>query len=216
MNTRIYKIRIPALLCSIIGIIMIIGYYFDDPLLNKFDTFTRIILISMGQFAIVIGTVNLLRVHITKISRKKEGRLYSTALIVSMLSIMVPGIFFGSSHPWFITIYNTIYVPLNSTTFALLAFFIASAAYRAFIARNVETTLMLVTGCIIMLAKVSVGELIWSGLPALGDWFLNVPNTAGMRAIQICVAIGFVATAIRILLGYDKTYMGVREEKEKT
>lgn len=216
MSARVYKVRIPALLCFIIGIIMIVGYYFDDPTLNKFDTVTRTILVSMGQFAIAIGTISLLRAHITRVSRKKEGWVYSIALIVSMLSIMVTGILLGSNHPWFITLYNNIYVPLNSTTFALLAFFMASAAYRAFIARNVEATLMLVTGGIMMMARVSAGEIMWSGLPALGDWFLNVPNTAGMRAIQICVSIGSVATAIKILLGYDKTYMGIRGGKEKT
>lgn len=216
MSARVYKVRIPVLLCFIIGMTMIVGYYFDDPTLNKFNTVTRTILVSMGQFAIAIGTISLLRAHITKVSRKKEGWVYSIALIVSMLSIMVTGILLGSSHSWFITLYNNIYVPLNSTTFALLAFFMASAAYKAFIARNVEATLMLVTGCIMMMARVSAGEIIWSGLPALGDWFLNVPNTAGMRAIQICVSIGSVATAIKILLGYDKTYMGIRGGKEKT
>jgi hypothetical protein len=39
-------------------------------------------------------------------------------------------------------------------------------------------------------------------------WIMEVPNTAGTRAITIGIALGVVATSLRILLGVDRSYLG--------
>ena len=116
-------------------------------------------------------------------------------------------------------LYEFIFKPLLQTTFAILAFYVASAAFRAFRARNAESVLLLVTAFIILLGRTFVGAYVTADVPTSGffsffridemtGWIMSVMNTAGNRAIMIGVALGIVATSLRIMLGIDRSYLG--------
>jgi hypothetical protein len=105
-------------------------------------------------------------------------------------------------------VYNELYVHMDMTIFSLLAFFIASAAYRAFRLRSLEASVLLIVGSLMLLGRAPVGGAIWEGFPAIAEWLLNVPNTAGNRAITIGIAIGAISLAIRQLLGVERGYLG--------
>ena len=109
--------------------------------------------------------------------------------------------------------------PLQSTMFALLAFYVASAAFRAFRARNVESVLLLGTAFLILLGRTVLGTWLTAGLPQQGFWsFFTISNlttwvmqvftTAGTRAIMIGVALGIASTSLKVLLGIDRSYLG--------
>jgi len=108
----------------------------------------------------------------------------------------------------FFFLYKYVYAPMAGTMFSLLAFFVASAAYRAFKARTKEATLLLVAAFLVMLGRVSIGEAIWPKFGDIAGWIMNVPQTAGQRAIQIGAALGLVSSSLRILLGLEQSYLG--------
>jgi len=89
-----------------------------------------------------------------------------------------------------------------------LAFFIASAAYRGFRVRNVESVLLLAAAVIVMIGRVPIGKMIFPYSPEVADWILRVPSMAARRGIFIGIGLGSIATALRVIVGIERTYLG--------
>jgi hypothetical protein len=106
----------------------------------------------------------------------------------------------------------------------MLAFYVASAAFRAFRAKNLEAILLLGTAFIVLLGRTFAGVALtswidpqkWSGfkyftglrIENLTVYIMSVFNTAGSRAIMIGIALGIVAASLKILLAIDRSYLG--------
>jgi hypothetical protein len=112
-------------------------------------------------------------------------------------------------------LFNGLYGPLQAATFSLLAFYIASAAYRAFRIRSAEAGLMMAAAFIVMLGQVPFGRWLTSWLPAagplasfrlevLGDYVLTWLNTPAQRAIAFGVAVGALAMSLRLWLSLER------------
>lgn len=115
-----------------------------------------------------------------------------------------------SIYDWF---FNYLDAPMMSTMFAMLAFYISSAAFRAFRARNTEATLLLITAVLVMLWRVPMGEIflksIHQDLPQyINTYIMGGANLAVQRGIIIGAALGAAAMSLRIILGIERTYMG--------
>ena len=105
--------------------------------------------------------------------------------------------------------FDNILVSLHATMFSLLAFFIASAAYRAFRARNVMATLLLIAALVVMSRfNPYLEPLFGEKVNRLSNWLMNVPNLAAQRAIVMGIGLGMVATALKVVLGIERNYMG--------
>lgn len=160
-------------------------------------------------FALILGSISLWESHAKKVRARAEGWGFSVVTLTALLAITALGVWKGVAENSPVgTIYNAVNAPLASTMFSLLAFVIASAAFRAFRARSVEATLLLITAIVMMIGRVSIGELISPHLPGVTEWLLDVPNLAAKRAIAIGVGLGAVSTALKIILGIEQSYLG--------
>jgi hypothetical protein len=113
----------------------------------------------------------------------------------------------GLSNPMFRIFFDYVMMPILATMFALLAFFIASAAYRAFRARNLLATLLLLAALLVMCRFNPYLPGI-DFIAKASNWLMNVPNLAAQRAIVMGVGLGMVATALKVILGIERGYMG--------
>jgi len=208
--------RLPAILVFVAGTVMAALYYSPHPaaeaVYEESSRWVRII----ANCALLLGVASLLSNHWRKIRRRGKDAGYSVVLFVSFLTILLLGLWkgieSGSPADW---IFQNVKVPLESTMFALLAFFIASAAYRAFRARSGAATVMLVTAVVMMIGRIPFGAVIPSpvkgGDPVLfqaAEWLLAVPTNAAKRAILLGVAVSTVITSLRIIAGLERSYFG--------
>jgi hypothetical protein len=112
----------------------------------------------------------------------------------------------GPQQPLVQALFERVQAPLQSSVFALLAFYMAFAAYRALRVQNLDTLLMVGAGLAVLVGQVPLARDVWAPLPAIKDWILEVPATAGARGIVIGVALGTVVTGMRVLLGVDRPH----------
>lgn len=233
---------IPLLIASISGIVLILSFFVPEitPTIRP-QTWGETVngwFTVLAAMAYVLGAANLAKIHLKKISDRKPGWGFSAVTLIAFFGTLAVGLFkLGSfpspqfpNTPWaaaydeegtfFWWIYEYAMNPLMATIFAILAFFVASAAFRAFRAKNVEATLLLATAFIILLGRTYAGSVLTDWLP---DWLsgLRLGNlsvtigqvflTAGNRAIMIGIALGVAATSLKIILGMDRSYIGSSE-----
>ncbi len=201
------KRSIPMAIAIAIGSLMLVDFFFDERHINALGGFFVESVVIIVAFALLLGLVNVLRVHVRKISRREEGWIYSIALLAVAVVVLVAGI--PGSDTRFVTwIFDNVLFPLKAATFSLLAFFVATAAYRGFRLRSLESFAFMVAAIMVLLGQVPVGRYLSELVPAAKDWLLAVPATAGARGIIIGVALGTIATGVRVLVGIDRPYGG--------
>ncbi|MBT4504634.1 MAG: hypothetical protein HOC74_43310 [Gemmatimonadetes bacterium] len=228
------KRTVPFLIASIAGFVLIFAYFI--PYAEGWGESVSIWFDVLAAIAFILGGGNLLKVHIKKISKQEAGWAYSGITVAAFAITLFVGLTKLGAHPnaqfpdashWtgqyrevgtsFWWIYQYAFVPLTATIFSLLAFYVASAAFRAFRARNTEAILLLGTAVIILLGRTFAGVYLTGWLPDevaglrienLTVDIMRVFNTAGNRAIMIGIALGTASVSLKILLGVDRSYLG--------
>ena len=212
------KREIPLLITATIGSFMILSFFVPHQLVSVPSDFLQQSVIIVLAFSYFLGGANLLRINFDGIYKRQPGWIYKVVLIAAMLSTVIIGAIEG---PGFLNagtrskwIYDNMYSPMQATMFSLLAFFIASAAFRAFRIRTVEAGLLAAAALIVMLGRVPLGNLATQWLPehyrlqAVQEWIMEVPQNAAKRAILIGAALGVMATGLRVILGIERSYLG--------
>ncbi len=234
------KRTIPLLITALGGFVLIASYFI--PPTQSWGENVSIWFDILSSIAFVLGGANLLMSHLKSVSDRQSGWGYSVVVLVSFVGTLFIGLGKIGVRPspdfpnmgwsgyyremgsgfWFIYQYG--YTPLTATLFAMLAFYVASAAFRAFRAKNVEAALLLGTAFIVLLGRTFAGVALtswidptkWSGfkyftglkIENLTVLIMSVFNTAGNRAIMIGIALGTVAASLKILISYDRSYLG--------
>ncbi len=205
------RLQIPLTIILVMGIFTLVTSFIPAKPIADVNQMFRNWYIGIITFFIFLGTFNLARSNAEKI--KKQGRDWQYSIILlAFLGIML---FFGfyrgrasteEGQP-FMYLYFNVQFPLESTMYSLLAFFVTSASFRAFRARNKEALCLLLAAVVIMLGRVPVGTAIWKGFPTVTEWIMNYPNAAAKRGIRLGIDLGLISMALRMILGIERSYM---------
>jgi hypothetical protein len=229
---------VPVAIASLVGFLMIVAYF--SPFLLPWRQMAEDWYAIIAAIAMVYGGISLCIHHLKKISDREAGWGFSAVTVLAFSVTVIAGLLKLGVVPesvnhldkaWSgrfqqeggVLWWNFQYLlsPIVSTMFALLAFYVASAAFRAFRAKNIEAILLLVTALIVLMGQTKDREITSFFFPNPTDGsrpYVPIADvtefirktfvTAGQRAIIIGVALGVMATSLRVLLGLDSNYLG--------
>ncbi|MCB0323890.1 MAG: hypothetical protein KDD69_09965 [Bdellovibrionales bacterium] len=107
---------------------------------------------------------------------------------------------------------ESFFFPLGAAMFSLLAFYIATAAYRSFRIRSAEALIMMIAAVVVTLGQIPHGPLyVWQGLPGARLWMLENLSTPAFRAIFFGSAIAGLAMAVRMWLSLERSPLATEE-----
>jgi len=226
-----WKIRLPLILTFFVGLVPIVTFFLTTrvPGVSFIRDHVEQYMVIIAGFALLLGVVNVVQGNIKKIEQRKPGWPFSISLLAGLITMGVFGILSGmkvgpfqgilaapdGSMTPFYWMTKNLFNPLQAAMFSLLAFYIASAAFRAFRVRNIDATILIVAAFFVMLGRTPMGEYIFGWLPGgetwmpkMTDWIMAVPNAAAQRGIIIGAALGAASLSLRVILGIERSYLG--------
>jgi len=226
------KRLVPRVITSFVGILLIATAFGARPdaggrgpwPVRAFDYVDRNFSIwfnILAVFAFILGGARLLKSQLAKVLQRRPDWPYSVVTLVSFVAVLVVGLLklggatglqgeVTAPDAWFTIVFAALYEPLMATLKALLAFFVVSAAYRAFRLRSREATVLLAAAAVVLLGSTPAGVWLSGSLserlrvPRIDElslWIMSVPNVAGQRAVLIGIAVGVAGLTLRVLAG---------------
>src|SRR5262252_6082529 len=191
------KREFPLLITAGVGLFMILSFFVPHQAVSVPADFLQQCAIIVVAFGYVLGGANVLKLNADQVYRRAPGWPYKLVLVVSLIATVAIGLSEGRGFldpgmrsKW---IYDNLYAPMSATMFALLAFYIASAAFRAFRIRTLEAGLLAAAALIVMMGRVPLGNVLtdwlfglkWLPIPGLAhdlhlstiqEWIMDVPQ----------------------------------------
>lgn len=216
--SQIYKREVVYAFTGLVTVLMFVEYFFFVETWSLAETI-RTWSIIVYNISLGLGAIQLLRQHTLNLQRKRTNYGFSAIILIAFTIMFLTGMagYISTGQQTSNQIYNwlfiNVYTPLGATLYPITGFYIFSAAYRAFRARNIDAALMLIAGCFVILSNAPVGEAIWPGFATIGEWFRFTGQVPGMRTFSLVGALGMMAYGFRALLGKERGfYAGGGEE----
>ncbi len=194
----------------------------------------------LGGFLIGLGVYSLLRIHLSKLVKQQKDWFFSAVLVGSMVLMLAvgfmnwrttlqdPDLMFSpdrwtSVNRWFNLLFDGMMQQMDAAMFSLVAFYIMSAAYRAFRVRSFESTILLGSALIVILSLIGLVVTAWDNailsrfdsqfannftLTTMAGWLKTNIQTSGLRALDFGLGAGLLAVSLRIWLSLDKGAVG--------
>jgi hypothetical protein len=201
--------RLAQVVCGSFGVLLFLLFFSDHQTaraiyLKVVNDYWQIVF----AFTLVVGVIGFVRINLKGIAERDDRPFRIVALIglfAMPIFALIWGVKAGTPFMW---TFEHVQVPMQSTVFALLAFFVASASLRGFRARSLQASVLLLAALIALIARSDVGDALWSGVPVISDWIRSNPSMAARRAILIGIGLGSLTTSLRVIVGIERTWLG--------
>lgn len=198
-----------------VGLIVLVGYFL--PVAGGVRFYLLRTGMVLSAVALLVGVINLLSVHFKKITAQEKGVGYSFALIVSLVVTLAVGILdmvraYQTGSPifeWSNWIFTYIQLPVETSLMAVIAVSLTFAATQLLRRKlNTFTVVFFASLCLVLLGTIPFITAIIPAFDKIRAWIIQIPAMAGARGLLLGIALGTIATGIRILTGSDRPYGG--------
>jgi hypothetical protein len=208
-----------------------VGFWLEDAVavVGNFSNILTAFLLGLGIYSVA-------RIHFGRLAKMQKDWLYSAVLIFFMILMIVYGYWdyairkgpegpgmdvqtnWGHAQYGRDFLFNGLFQQMNAAMFSMIAFYILSAAYRAFRVRSIEATILLAAALIVMLSLMGAVTYLWDmqtkgisqnlTLTEIAGWIRGNVETPGLRGISFGISIGALAMGLRLWLSLERTGAG--------
>ena len=175
-----------------------------SPSLRLLTTHLYRTVIYFGAFAVILGTLNILWLHLQRIRRGERGWANSIVLLLTAVIVIAAGVLdpAGAQSVLVEWIFDSLIFPGQATLFALLAFFMVSAAFRFLRIGRPGAGWLLAGALVILLIQMpATNRSLPAGAGKIGDWLLNVPVMATLRGAILGSSLALLLAGLRFVTG---------------
>jgi hypothetical protein len=213
------------------------GSFFLDDVVNTVGDFATI----LTGFLLGLGIYSLVRIHALRVIKRHRDAFFSSVLLISIVVIAILGFSdwyqqldparaslladqanWGFSQRAKDILFDGLLQEMDAAFFSIIAFYILSAAYRAFRIRSIEATILLATALIVMLSLMGAVEFIWGQavdgitggdkanvlnnlkLTEIQSWIRENVQNASLRAVTFGIGVGALAMGLRLWLSLER------------
>jgi len=191
-----------------------VPYFLKIPQIYEFTVSLTNVASVVGQFTIVIAIYSQYRRSLKFIRERRKGWVYNIYLLALMSLMILMGFTLGEHHATYMWLVNSIVAPCSSVVYGILAFYMFSAGARAFRARSLKASLLIVGGITVLLYQ---APLTGSFLPGISPYAVFLSQTVGMslnRMFAIAIITGAIMLNVRMLTGRELAFLGFAREEE--
>jgi len=196
-----------VLIAGVSGCIVLSGYFFDIRLLNS----VRLTLLNYAAILVgvvmIIGGVNIIRVHRNKILAGSPSSAHSLVLLTSFFATIAIVAFFGITSNYSAWIYENVLIPVERSLLALLAVVLLTlGVHIRHNNLNLFRMVFILTVILSLLSATEIPGIEKLRLDQVYQWLAGVLSIGGARGIILGVALGTLAAGLRLLMGIDRPY----------
>lgn len=159
--------------------------------------------VVLSGFALLLGVANVSWVHLRRVMAGQTGWQHSLALLAALLVVFAAGMVSptGVRSPVVEWLFDSVIAPGQAALFALLALFMAGAAYRYLrIGRPGAVWILAGVALVLMVQMLAAHAILPASLAALTGWIVDVPAMAALRGVLLGSSFALLVVAFRFLL----------------
>jgi hypothetical protein len=200
-----------AAVATACGGLVLIGYFLDVAVVQDLRLLFMRWAVLLSAAALILGLFNLLAAHLKKVNDQETGWGYSALLIMFLIGTLILGLLFGPDNRVVLSLFDYVQVPVEASLIGLLAVSLAVAGFRLVSRRRDFASLVFIGVALLILMgtatwPVAGGSTAYQVFGWLRNWFAQVWAAGGARGILLGVALGAIATGLRVLLAADRPY----------